>query len=75
MDTRFARTKGGKMIHLTECCHAKNGVPWGWADTVASDDYLRETVDNLGLVRCRCCDPLDEGGVMGGSEGRAKWAH
>ncbi|MFH2073279.1 MAG: hypothetical protein ABIJ75_10560 [Actinomycetota bacterium] len=63
MDSRFTRTKGGKMIHLFECRHAKNGVPWGWADTVTSDTFLLEVAEDFGLARCSCCDPLGERGV------------
>ena len=37
MDTLFARTKGGKMIHRTECRHAKNGVTaFGQVDHLAA---------------------------------------
>lgn len=50
--TRFVRTKGGQMVHRSECTWGETGIPWMWAERVPAQ-VVREAVADLGSPHVR----------------------
>lgn len=59
--TMFSRTKGGTMIHRSDCKRisgpSSRAVPWQWADTVTPDTVAHAVV-TFGYRVCLYCNPI-----------------
>ena len=53
----LSRTKRGTMIHTRDCRHARNGVPWLWADDKSVHEVIR-WAEYAGYQTCLHCKPL-----------------
>lgn len=53
----LVRTRRGMMIHRASCSHARQGVPWLWADR-ATDEELADAIARFSYRPCQACDPL-----------------
>jgi hypothetical protein len=56
--SRYTRTRGGRVIHVTGCRHAANGTPWLWADE-QPDTTVLASAETLNYQLCGQCKPLD----------------
>lgn len=60
MSTRFVRTRGGSVIHRSDCRTlktAKTAVPWEWAEGKSIAEIRREAIWSH---QCLTCWPYEE---------------
>lgn len=57
IQTRYARSRDGRVIHYGSCEYAR--YPWQWAEGKTAV-HLAVMADNMGYRACKVCRPFDQ---------------
>lgn len=58
--TRYVRTRGGSIVHLTGCSYVGPlPKPWNWAENRPVYEIL-ESIRGLGIRGCARCRPFNQ---------------
>ena len=54
---RYYRSRNGIKVHRADCRHARNGVPWHYADGFTAEQIRRVLAAQPWLKPCGACGP------------------